>query len=105
MLKNVRSRSVVGSREGPEGGAGAAPASMLRKDLCSASIFQRSSMATEYRASSLSTSFAQFWQSHIPFWIEDRSAWGSLESYRGPPGVAAVMCAATPTLMALLGFE
>src|SRR5208283_4347530 len=47
------------------------------------------------------TSLAQDWHSQTPFSIPFRSSDVSDESYLGPPGEAAVMCAATPTFRAL----
>ncbi len=75
--------------------------STCRSASCSASCFQRSSVSSVYLASSLPTSFAQDWQSQMPLPIARRCSGLSEGSYRGPPGDAAVTCAATPTFRAL----
>jgi hypothetical protein len=54
-----------------------------------------------YRISSLSTSFAQDWQSQMPLPIPRLCPGVNDGSYLGPLGEAAVMCAATPTFRAL----
>ena len=43
------------------------------------------------------------WHSQMPFSAEERCCGVNVESYRGPPGAAAVMCAATPLFTALSG--
>src|SRR5579872_3951932 len=50
---------------------------------------------------SLSANLAHVWQSQIPLVIADRSSGAIFKLYLGPPAAAAVMCAATPRLIAL----
>ena len=69
----------------------------------SARPFQLRRISTGYLAWSLSTSFEHVWQSQIPLSIELRSSEARLWLYRGPPGDAAVMWAATPTTTAFDG--
>src|SRR5690349_9767926 len=51
--------------------------------------------------SSSSISLACTWQSQTPLLIDRRSGLDRLASYRGPPGAAAVMWAATPVFETL----
>ena len=51
------------------------------------------------RETSLSTIFAQLWQSQRPFKMLDRCFGDKELSKRGPPGEAAVMWLATPMLI------
>ena len=71
----------------------------------SAAAFQASNMSFVKRGSSLSTSFPQDWQHQIALPIPDRCAGLRSGSKRGPPGAAAVICAATPKLMASCSVE
>src|SRR5262249_34882128 len=66
-------------------------------------VFHPTNRSTVNLCGSLSTSLAQFWQSHIPLEGPLRSSRRSSASYLGPPGEAAVMWAATPRLTAFVG--
>ncbi len=77
--------------------------SSSRRMPASASSFHCRKRARSCLLSSLSTSLAHVWQSQIPFSKSHLALGASRESYRGPPGDAAVMCAATPILTALSG--
>lgn len=67
--------------------------------LRSASLFHLSNSSTVKCDSSESTSFPWVPHSQIPFLWCLRSSTVSVGSYRGPPGEAAVMWAANPTLI------
>jgi hypothetical protein len=66
---------------------------------CSALVFHASNISFANAGESLSTNLAQVSHSHMPFDALQRSFSLRLESNRGPPGEAAVMWAATPTLI------
>src|SRR6266404_5599902 len=68
----------------------------------SAISFHDRSTASVYRSGSLSIRLPHVWHAHIAFFSEHRSSAESAGLYRGPPGDAAVMCAATPTFITLL---
>lgn len=67
---------------------------------CPAFDFHPRRISAVNRTGSLSTNFAQCWQSQRPLVIAVRCSWVNAWSYRGPPGAAAVMWAATPTFTA-----
>jgi hypothetical protein len=62
-------------------------------------LFVSFNLGSVHCTSSSSINFAWIWQSQIPFVISERAVEVIDASYLGPPGAAAVMCAATPTLI------
>lgn len=72
--------------------------SELQKDL----TIKEQEIAGVHAALSLSINLAHVWHRQIPFSALFRCSGDWFGSYRGPSGEAAHICAATPTLMALL---